>query len=82
MDKPKIALSAYQFNNPVIKELLNQCEFIFTTNVQARDALWAGYGKDVVRFLPDSTESTQKFIQSKFPNHDYVTFNDLFKLIN
>lgn len=44
MDKPKIALSAYQFNNPAIKELLKQCEFIFTTNVQARDPLWAEYG--------------------------------------
>lgn len=79
----KIALSASFWDQPEVQEVLKDCDAIYTTNVRARDQLWALFGEGRVKFIPCATEEMMSVIKNWYRYDEDVTFiefGDLFKL--
>jgi len=76
----KVALSASHGGNQKAIELLESCDLIYTTNVRCRDDLYELFGDDVVRFIPDATESMREFLENRHKADEIIGFSDLFAL--
>ena len=78
----KIALSASHGGNPDAIKMLQDCELIYTTQIQNRDELFKTFGEGTVLFIPDATSSTVDWIKSRHEDAEFVTFSDLMRVRN
>ena len=76
--KIMVALTASYYDQSAVKELLSQCDLIYTTQVRNRDVLEAMFSH--VRFIPDSCQDTIAFLKSRHPNATFVEFSDVHRL--
>ena len=72
----KIALSASFFNVKQVRELLEECEVIYSTNVDIADGLLDAFGERM-KFIPSSSETWLAFVRSQHEGCEFVTFGDL-----
>jgi len=76
----KIALTASYHDNPKVKELLQECDVIYTTQIQNAESLRSMF-RDV-RFIPDSTPSMIEFLKARHAGAEFIEFPHVFKLAN
>lgn len=76
--KIKIALTASYYDRPKVKELLQECDVIYTTQIQNAESLRSMF-RDV-RFIPDSTPSMLEFLKSLHAGAEFIEFPRVFEL--
>lgn len=75
----KVALSASYWNVPCVREILLDCDIIYSTNINAKDSLCELFRN--VRFIPDSCADMMEFLRNRHEGAEFVDFSDLRKMI-
>lgn len=74
----KIALTASYYDRPRVKKLLQECDVIYTTQIQNAESLRATFCD--VRFIPDSTPSMIELLKARHDGAEFVEFPHVFEL--
>lgn len=76
----KVALTASFWNVDPVREILEECEVIYTTNVRMRDRLWEALGAHRVHFIPNASPAMMKFLKDQHEGCEFVEYGQLHKI--
>lgn len=75
----KVSLSASYWNVPCVRDILLDCDIIYTTNIGAKDSLCELFRN--VRFIPDSCADMMEFLRNRHEGAEIFDFSDFRKMI-
>lgn len=76
----KISFTASYYDRPKVRELLQECDVIYTTQIQNAAELRAMFRN--VQFIADSTPRMIEFLKARHDGAEFVEFPHVFKLAN
>lgn len=78
----KVAFSASYWKLPKVFELLQNCDVIYTTNVEKLQEIRDAFGVHVsIQPLPGGLPGLVDYIKSTYLNTEFVMFSDIMKLV-